>query len=556
MKKNTTKMMAAMATLALTAAACGSDDPVAEAPVETEAGPTGELCAAVPEDGEGSFAGMTDDPAATAASNNPALSTLVAAVTEAGLVDTLNGDGPFTIFAPANPAFEALGDEAVAAVLADQDLLTSILTLHVVAGQQLSSTDLAGMDSVETLNGDITLEATDGGLLVNGQATVGCADVQTANATVHIIDAVLMPAADDAMDEEAMDEGAMEEDAMEEDAMEDMDEVALEPSGELCAAVPADGEGSFAGMTDDPAATAASNNPALSTLVAAVTEAGLVDTLNSDGPFTIFAPANPAFEALGDEAVAAVLADQDLLTSILTLHVVAGEQLSSTDLAELDSVTTVNGQDITFNVDGDSLIVNGQATVGCADVQTANATVHIIDAVLMPAADGAMDEGAMEAVGPTGELCAAVPADGEGSFAGMTDDPAATAASNNPALSTLVTAVVEAGLVDTLNSDGPFTIFAPANPAFEALPDGTLEAVLADTDLLTSILTLHVVAGEQLSSADLAELDSVTTVNGQDITIEITDAGLSVNGQATVGCADVQTANATVHIIDGVLLPA
>jgi transforming growth factor-beta-induced protein len=167
----------------------------------------------------------------------------------------------------------------------------------------------------------------------------------------------------------------------------------------------------------------------------------------------------------------------------------------------------------------------------------------------------AMDEEMTEAE-PTGPLCSAVPADGEGSFAGMTDDTAATAASNNPVLSTLVTAVVEAGLVDTLNSDGPFTIFAPANPAFEALPAGTLDAVLADQDLLTSILTLHVVAGERLSSTDLAELDSVTTVNGADITFEAADDGsLMVNGQATVGCADIQTANATVHVIDAVLMP-
>jgi uncharacterized surface protein with fasciclin (FAS1) repeats len=139
----------------------------------------------------------------------------------------------------------------------------------------------------------------------------------------------------------------------------------------------------------------------------------------------------------------------------------------------------------------------------------------------------------------------------------MTDDPAGTAASNNPALSILVSAVVEAGLVDTRNSDGPFTIFAPANPAFEAIDPATLDSVLADTDLLTSILTLHVVAGEQLSSEDLAGMDSVTTVNGQDITFEVEDDGtLMVNGQATVGCADVQTANATVHIIDAVLMPS
>jgi uncharacterized surface protein with fasciclin (FAS1) repeats len=346
----------------------------------------------------------------------------------------------------------------------------------------------------------------------------------------------------------------------------EMDEMADGPFGPACEAVPTEGEGSFAGMTDDTAATAASNNPLLSTLVTAVTEAGLVDTLNSDGPFTIFAPTNDAFAAIPAEDLDAVLADQELLTSILTYHVVAGESLDAAALGEAGTAATVNGAELEFGADGTT--VNG-VDVLCSNVMTANATVHIIGEVLMPAADdmGEMEEGDMEeesmeeesmddAMMPTGPLCSAVPADGEGSFAGMTDDTAATAASNNPVLSTLVTAVTEAGLVDTLNSDGPFTIFAPANPAFEALPEGTLDAVLADTDLLTSILTLHVVAGEQLSSADLAELDSVATVNGADITLEVADDGtLMVNGQASVGCADIQTANATVHVIDAVLMP-
>jgi uncharacterized surface protein with fasciclin (FAS1) repeats len=323
--------------------------------------------------------------------------------------------------------------------------------------------------------------------------------------------------------------------------------------GPACSAIPADGEGSLAGMTDDPAATAASNNPLLSTLVAAVGEAGLVDTLNSDGPFTIFAPTNDAFAAIPEADLAAVLADQELLTSILTYHVVAGESLDAAALGEAGMAETVNGGTIEFGADGTT--VNG-VEVLCSDIVTANATVHVIGEVLMPAAVGDTEEGPAAVAGPTGPLCSAVPVDGEGSFAGMTDDPAGTAASNNPALSTLVAAVVEAELVDTLNSDGPFTIFAPANPAFDALPEGTLESVLADKEMLTSILTLHVVAGEQYSSADLAELDSLTTVNGQDITFAVDGETLMVNGQAAVGCADVMTANATVHIIDGVLLPA
>lgn len=154
--------------------------------------------------------------------------------------------------------------------------------------------------------------------------------------------------------------------------------------GPACGAVPADGEGSFAGMADDTAATAASNNPLLSTLVDAVVAADLVDTLNSDGPFTIFAPVNDAFAALPEDQLAAVLADQDLLTSVLTLHVLAGERLSSAELIEAGSAQTVNGETITFTADGDAVLVNGMATTLCMDVQTANATVHIIDSVLLP----------------------------------------------------------------------------------------------------------------------------------------------------------------------------
>lgn len=107
-----------------------------------------------------------------------------------------------------------------------------------------------------------------------------------------------------------------------------------------------------------------------------------------------------------------------------------------------------------------------------------------------------------EPMEPSGPGCAAVPADGAGSFADMAQDPAATAASNNPVLSTLVAAVQQAGLVDTLNGPGPFTIFAPTNDAFAAIPADTLSAVMADNDELTSILTYHVVAGERRTASE------------------------------------------------------
>jgi uncharacterized surface protein with fasciclin (FAS1) repeats len=152
-----------------------------------------------------------------------------------------------------------------------------------------------------------------------------------------------------------------------------------------------------------------------------------------------------------------------------------------------------------------------------------------------------------------GDACAAVPADGEGSFEGMSDDPVATAASNNPVLSTLVTAVTAAELGDTLNSAEDITVFAPANDAFEAMDQDTLQAALDDpSGLLTTVLTYHVVGG-RLAPEDLA--GEHETLQGGMLEVEGEGEEFTVNGEANVICGNVQTANATVYIIDGVLLP-
>ena len=167
--------------------------------------------------------------------------------------------------------------------------------------------------------------------------------------------------------------------------------------------------------------------------------------------------------------------------------------------------------------------------------------------------DGA---GATSMEEPFGPGCTAVPADGAGSFAGMAQDPAATAASNNPVLSTLVSAVGAADLVDTLNGPGPFTIFAPANDAFAKIDKATLDSLLADPKGdLTNILTYHVVAGEKLDADQLVAAGTVKTVQGGDVTVTKEGDTLKVNGSNSVICGNVQTANATVFIIDGVLLP-
>jgi uncharacterized surface protein with fasciclin (FAS1) repeats len=153
---------------------------------------------------------------------------------------------------------------------------------------------------------------------------------------------------------------------------------------------------------------------------------------------------------------------------------------------------------------------------------------------------------------PFGAACAQVPTTGEGSVGGMADDPVATAASNNPLLSTLVSAVTAANLGDTLNSADNITVFAPANSAFEALDPATLNAAMADpSGLLTTVLTYHVVP-ERLTPADLA--GEHETLEGEKLTVTGSGEDFMVN-DASVVCGNVQTANATVYVIDGVLLP-
>jgi transforming growth factor-beta-induced protein len=145
----------------------------------------------------------------------------------------------------------------------------------------------------------------------------------------------------------------------------------------------------------------------------------------------------------------------------------------------------------------------------------------------------------------------------EGTLAGMTDDPVATAASSNPVLTTLVTAVGDAGLVDTLNSADALTVFAPTDCAFAALDPATLDAALADpTGLLTQVLGFHVVVGQQLSADDLATMSSVQTFTGATLPISADGETITVGGgQAKVVVPDIHTANATVHLIDSVMLP-
>lgn len=199
----------------------------------------------------------------------------------------------------------------------------------------------------------------------------------------------------------------------------------------------------------------------------------------------------------------------------------------------------------------------GLAACGSSDADTdaGSTTESSTTMSASPSASASPSESMSDSMAgePFGAACSQVPASGAGSFDGMSTAPVATAASANPLLSTLVTAVGEAGLVDTLNSAPELTVFAPVNDAFAALPKATMDAAMADPKgLLTKVLTNHVVEGK-IGPDEIA--GEHKTLGGGTITVAGSGEDFTV-GEAKVICGNVQTANATVYIIDGVLLPA
>ena len=396
--------------------------------------------------------------------NSPDHNTLETAVLAAGLETALSGDGPFTVFAPTDDAFAALPAELLNALLNDpQGLLTNVLLYHVLAAEVLSTDLMDGMTATTLLGADITVSINNDGVFIN-DAQVTVADIQTDNGVVHVIDAVLIP-----------------------------------PPPSVVEII--------------------ASSPVHNILETAVLAAGLETALSGEGPFTVFAPTDFAFAALPDGTIDALLADpQGILTDILLYHV-AGANALSTDLSDGQTITTLNGKDVTVTINSNGVFIN-DAQVVFADIVASNGVVHVIDAVLTP---------------PTTTVVDVIV--------------------DSPVHNTLEAAVLAADLAGTLSGEGPFTVFAPTDDAFAALPAGTIDALLADPQgLLTEILLYHVVGAEVLSS-DLSDGQTAMTLNGQDLTVSITNDGVFIN-DAQVIVADIVTDNGVVHVIDAVLLPS
>ena len=274
-------------------------------------------------------------------------SILVEAVVAAGLVDTLSGTGPFTVFAPTNDAFAALLGElkvTKAQLLANKPLLTAVLTYHVVAGRVLASDIKEGAQATTVQGQTFTLGLAGGANITDARgrkANIVATNVQGSNGVIHVIDKVILPKDD-----------------------------APPPATPNIVQV-------------------AQSLPDFSILVEAVVAAGLVDTLSGTGPFTVFAPNNAAFAALLGELKLTkeqLLANKPLLTAVLTYHVLPGKVLAA-DIKEGAQATTVQGQLFTLGLAGGASITDAQgrkAHIVATDVAASNGVIHVIDKVILP----------------------------------------------------------------------------------------------------------------------------------------------------------------------------
>jgi uncharacterized surface protein with fasciclin (FAS1) repeats len=254
--------------------------------------------------------------------------TLVAALEAADLVGTLDGEGPFTVFAPTDDAFAMLPDGTVEALLQDPEALSEILLYHVVPGNVMAS-DVVSLSSAETASGEELSISVDGSTVMINESRVVVADIEASNGVIHVVDSVLIPPAE----------------------------------AQSIVAIAAE-DGRF------------------STLVAALEAADLVGTLDGEGPFTVFAPTDDAFAMLPDGTVDALLNDIPTLQSILLYHVVPGNVMAS-DVAGLSSAGTASGLEISISVEDGAVMINN-AQVIITDIVASNGVIHVIDRVILP----------------------------------------------------------------------------------------------------------------------------------------------------------------------------
>lgn len=420
-----------------------------------------------------------------AAVSNGSFTTLVAALQATGLDSTLaDTSQSYTVFAPTDAAFALLGQDTIDALLADTDTLSDILTYHVISGEVNAATaiGLAGTKAA-MVNGDEIALSLDGDSLLVNTATVTATDIQTDNGIIHVIDAVLLPP-------------------------EDM----VEPMYNIVDTAVASGN--------------------FTTLVAALQATGLDAVLADESEtYTVFAPTDAAFAMIGEETINTLLANTDVLSSILLQHVVAGSAVDSVTAYSLNGamVETASMASVLLKINSmTDMLMFGGANIQVKDIYTTNGIIHVIDAVIV--GDVEIPSNSMSLV---------------------------DVAVNNGNFTTLAAALQATGLDTVLaDLDSDYTVFAPTDAAFAKLPEGTVEGLT--TEQLASVLLYHVIPGKVMSDGAItlaqSDMNMAETANGSKVSLSFVDSTLFING-AKISTADVMADNGVIHVVDNVILP-
>ena len=420
--------------------------------------------------------------------------TLIAAIDAAGLTSTIDdASATLTVFAPTDAAFALLGEAAINELLADPDALSDILLYHVVSGTALDSaaaTDAVGT-TIEMANGDrVGVSAKNDSLFLN-LSKVTATDIQADNGVIHVIDAVLMPPAD-------------------------------------------------ATPSESTIINIAAADERFTTLVAALGATGLDTVLASEtDTFTVFAPTDAAFEAMGSANVTALLGDLDNLTEILQQHVIIDAAVDAVTAYSLsgNAATTVGGAEVPISISSKRELRVGGAKVIIADIHASNGVIHVIDTVIVGAAGL-----------PTPTLNIVEVATAAGDFEIL--------------LELLSEADLDGALTD---ADKSFTVFAPTDAAFQKLGVFPLAFLLGNPAILADTLLYHVYADSVVladgaisvaaSDQSILEMANATAEkSGGRTALSLSDTGLTVN-LASVTSANVMASNGVIHVIDNVMLP-
>ncbi|HRF48407.1 MAG TPA: fasciclin domain-containing protein [Anaerolineales bacterium] len=320
--------------------------------------------------------------------------TLVTAVKAAGLVETLAGPGPFTVFAPTDAAFAKLPRATLNALLANPAQLAAVLTYHVVPGKVMAA-DVVGLSSATSVQGEaISIALSGGKVVLNGNSTVTATDIPATNGVIHVIDTVILPPSlSSAPAASAPTTGGSASTGSETyvvKAGDNLTRIARQFGTTVAALRSANGisgDTIFVGQTlhvpTPDILTRAAAAGSFNTLAAAIQAAGLVETLQGPGPFTVFAPTDAAFAKLPAGTVAALLKDPAALRNILLYHVVPGKVLAA-DVVGLSSATAAQGSTISIAVVGGKVVLNGSSTVTATDIMASNGVIHVIDTVILP----------------------------------------------------------------------------------------------------------------------------------------------------------------------------